>query len=119
MLGDFLTLIVTAIVAYALVDAIRLLVRKDFYYPTLALIFSIYNAIRLHANVFALSGVKFYGTSIEAYILSGIIASLGAKEIYTRFGDFVKPKNGGNENKSKQYSNKKLKSDNPNRVLGG
>jgi len=109
MLGAFLTLIVTAVVAYALVDALRLLVRKDFYYPTLALIFSIYNAIRLHANVFALSGVKFYGTSIEAYILSGIVASLGAKEIYSRFGDFVKPKDKENEVR---------KSKNPNRGLG-
>ena len=112
MLGDFLTLIVTAIVAYALVDALRLLIRKDFYYPTLALIFSVYNAIRLHANVFALSGVKFYGTSIEAYILSGIVASLGAKEIYARFGDFVKPKK--ESNKQLSYAEETTKE----RVLG-
>lgn len=85
-----------SVVGYGLVDALKVIMRNIFVYkyrkviyPIIATLLCVYIANLLHASIFSVLNAKFYGTPTEAYVITGILASLGAKEVNDRFGSFV------------------------------
>lgn len=71
--------------AFAIVDAVKLLIRRDFWFPTLALAGTIYFALAMRLNIFTYLNAPFFFPVLHAYVITGIIGSLGTKEVYKRF----------------------------------
>ena len=85
-----------SVASFGLVDAVKAALKKTaindigcYLYPIFAVVFCVYVSLLLHANIFAALGATVFGTAIEAYVVTGILASLGSKGIHDRFGSFL------------------------------
>lgn len=97
MLGEIGLLILVSTLAYSLVDVTKLALSKvpgfdkigNILLPVLTVAYSIYIALLLHANLFAQLDVVVYGAIVQAYVITGLLASLGSKAFHDRFGHLI------------------------------
>lgn len=89
MVEGLVLLVIVATIAYGIVDAIKALFRKDFWWPSLALAVSVYLAVVTRTDVLGVLGLRVLVNPIHSYVVTGILASLGAKGLHERFGDLV------------------------------
>lgn len=89
--------IFTATLAYALVDVakatLKRLVNIPTAYPILRVVIAVYLSLIFHANLLESFGIKIFVSPFHSYVITGLVASLGAEGVYRKFGNLVaKPK---------------------------
>ena len=86
-----------SLLSYSLTDVVKLALNKvpgfnkisNVLLPTLTVACSIYIALLLHANLFTQLNVNVYGAVVQAYVITGLLASLGSKAVHDRFGHLI------------------------------
>lgn len=115
MIEGLVLLTAVSTVAFGLVDAVKPVLDPILKLlgltglpvkPALAIAASIYTSIAVHASIFKVLGVAFFASPVAAYVITGALASLGAKAIYDRFGGLLVSKIKSAEDKVRKFVKK-------------